>query len=50
MSSHKPISPSTSAGPRTDVANQKVVDVKFEIKDVEYEIEMMPIIMATPPR
>jgi hypothetical protein len=32
------------------VANQKVVDVKFEIKDVEYEIEMMPMMMATPPR
>jgi hypothetical protein len=50
MSSHKPISPRTSAGPRTDVANQKVVDVKSETKDVEYEIEMMPMMMATPPR
>ena len=29
---------------------QKVVDVKSETKDVEYEIEMMPMMMATPPR
>ena len=50
MSSHKPISPSASAGPSTDVANQKVVDVKLETKDVEYEMEMMPMMMATPPR
>ena len=50
MSSHKPISPSASAGPRTDVANQKVVDVKLETKDVEYEMDMMPMMMATPPR
>jgi hypothetical protein len=27
------------------VANQKVVDVKFEIMDVEYEIEMTPMII-----
>ena len=50
MSSHNPINPSASAGPRTDVANQKVVEVKFDIKEVEYEIEIIPIIMATPPR
>ena len=34
-SSQSPIKPKSNAGPRTDVANQKVVDVKFEIKDVE---------------
>ena len=45
-SSHKPIRPRISAGPRTDVANQKVVEVKSETKDVEYEIEMTPIMMA----
>ena len=50
MSSHNPINPSASAGPRTDVANHKVVEVKSETKDVEYEIEMMPMMMATPPR
>jgi hypothetical protein len=49
-SSQSPIKPKSNAGPRTDVASQKVVDVKFEIKDVEYEIEMMPMMMATPPR
>ena len=49
-SSQSPIKPKSNAGPRTDVANQKVIDVKFEIKDVEYEIEMMPMMMATPPR
>jgi hypothetical protein len=27
-----------------------VVEVKSETKDVEYEIEMMPMMMATPPR
>ena len=50
MSSHNPINPSASAGLRTDVANQKVVEVKFDIKEVEYEIVIIPIIMATPPR
>ncbi len=34
-SSHNPISPSNSAGPRTDVANQKVVEVKSEINEAE---------------
>jgi len=34
-SSHKPISPSKSAGPSTEVASQKVVEVKLEIKDAE---------------
>ena len=29
---------------------QKVVEVKFDIKEVEYEMEIIPIIIATPPR
>jgi hypothetical protein len=35
MSSHKPISPSKSAGPRTEVASQKVLDVKYEKREAE---------------
>jgi hypothetical protein len=49
-SSHNPITPSNNAGPRTDVANQKVVEVKSEISEAEYETEITPIIIATPPR
>jgi hypothetical protein len=49
-SSHKPISPSKSAGPSTEVASQKVVEVKLEIKDAEYETANTPIIIATPPK
>ena len=35
MSSHKPISPSNSAGPRTEVASQKVLDVNCEKREAE---------------
>jgi hypothetical protein len=49
-SSHNPISPSNNAGPRTDVANQKVADVKSEIIEAEYETDITPMIIATPPR
>ena len=34
-SSHRPIKPSRSAGPSTEVASQKVLVVKFETNDVE---------------
>ena len=35
MSSHKPISPNKSAGPSTDVASQKVLDVNCEKREAE---------------
>jgi hypothetical protein len=35
MSSHKPISPSNSAGPRTEVASQKVPEVNSEKREAE---------------
>jgi hypothetical protein len=35
MSSHKPISPSKNAGPSTEVASQKVLEVNCEIKEAE---------------
>ena len=34
-SSHKPIKPKASAGPNTEVANQNVLVVKLETKEVE---------------
>jgi hypothetical protein len=50
MSSHKPISPSNSAGPRTEVASQKVLEVNSEKSEAEYETVITPIIIATPPK
>jgi hypothetical protein len=50
MSSHKPISPSKSAGPRTEVASQKVLVVNSEKSEAEYETVTTPIIIATPPK
>ena len=50
ISSQSPIIPSANAGPNTDVASQKVLDVKFENNEAEYEIDITPIIMATPPK
>jgi hypothetical protein len=35
MSSHKPISPSNNAGPRTEVASQKVLEVNSEKSEAE---------------
>ena len=50
MSSHKPISPNKSAGPRTEVASQKVLDVNCEKREAEYETVITPKIIATPPK
>jgi hypothetical protein len=50
MSSHRPISPSNSAGPRTEVASQKVLEVNSEKSEAEYETVITPIIIATPPK
>ena len=35
MSSHKPIRPSNNAGPRTEVASQKVLEVNCEKREAE---------------
>jgi hypothetical protein len=35
MSSHKPISPNNNAGPRTEVASQKVLEVNSEKSEAE---------------
>jgi hypothetical protein len=50
MSSHRPISPRNSAGPRTEVASQKVLEVNSEKSEAEYETVITPIIIATPPK
>ena len=50
ISSQSPISPSAKAGAKTDVASQKVLAVKFENNEAEAEIDITPIIMATPPK
>ena len=50
MSSHRPISPSNRAGPRTEVASQNVLEVDSEKREAEYETVITPIIIATPPK
>ena len=50
MSSHRPTSPSNSAGPRTEVASQKVLEVNSERSEAEYETVITPIIIAIPPK
>ena len=50
MSSQRPINPRSNAGARTEVASQKVSTVKFETNEVEKEMTIIPIIIATPPK
>ena len=42
--------PRTRAGPMTDVANQKLLQVKLEKLNAKYETIITPIIIATPPK
>ena len=49
-SSHNPTKPITTAGPRMDVASQKLLQVNlFEINAI-YETITTPIMIATPPK
>jgi hypothetical protein len=50
MSSHNPTMPIAIAGPRTEVANQKLLKVEFEKNKAEYDTVTTPISIAKPPR
>ena len=50
MSSHNPTKPIAIAGPKTDVANQKLLIVEFEKNNAEYDTMTTPINIANPPR
>jgi hypothetical protein len=50
MSSHNPTKPIATAGPSSEVASQKFLNVKSDISSVPYVIVTIPIIIATPPK